>query len=138
MRSLVHLSSPIPTAGCRSAQGTARRVLVGFVRIHQEHLASGMSTDVTNRKLVDVGKYQWRTQHREGTSEKKPNYSVKWEWRDPELSGNYRRMVDLVNATNAERAINKVRKAIQDTYGGGRSDVVIIHVVPIDGPYYEL
>lgn len=83
-------------------------------------------------------KYAWKTENREGMSTKKPNYSVKWEWRDPEISGNYRAMIDLVNATNAERAINKVRKLISDEYSITKNDVVIIHVVPIDGPYYSL
>lgn len=86
-----------------------------------------------------MGKYTWKTENREGTASKKPNYSVKWEWRDPDLAGSYRQMTDLVYATNAERAINKVRKAITDEYSDvGRSAVVIIHVVPIDGPYINL
>jgi hypothetical protein len=87
-----------------------------------------------------MGKYAWKTENRSGTAVKKPNYSVKWEWRDPDLAGSYRQMTDLVYATNAERAINKVRKSIQedDNFGRpARRDIVIIHVVPIDGSHYE-
>lgn len=86
-----------------------------------------------------MGRYNWKTENREGTATKKPNYSVKWEWRDPDLAGSYRQMTDLVYATNAERAINKVRKAITEEYSDvNRSMIVIIHVVPIDGQYYNL
>jgi hypothetical protein len=63
---------------------------------------------------------------------------VKWEWKDPDLAGSYRQYTDLVHATNAERAINKVRKQIQEDDNLGRPnrrDIIIIHAVPIEGIY---
>ena len=88
-----------------------------------------------------MGRYAWKSGEREGSSSRKPNYSVKWEWRDPDLHGSYRQYTDLVYATNAERAINKVRKQLQESDDLGRPnrrDIIIIHVVPIEGIYYDV
>jgi hypothetical protein len=87
-----------------------------------------------------MGNYAWKTGEREGFSSRKPNYSVKWEWKDPELHGSYRQYTELVHATNAERAINKVYKLLsEDVNMGkpGRRDIIIIHVVPIEGMYND-
>ena len=88
-----------------------------------------------------MGKYAWKTENREGSASRRPNYSVKWEWKDPEISGSYRSYTDLVYATNAERAINKVRAQLQSDDNLGRPsrrDIVIIHAVPIDGIYHDV
>ena len=85
-----------------------------------------------------MGNYAWSTENRQGSASRKPNYSVKWEWKDPDLAGSYRQYTDLVHATNAERAINKVRKQIQEDENLGkpsRRDIIIIHAVPIEGIY---
>lgn len=61
---------------------------------------------------------------------KRPNYQVVWEWRDPEVFGaTYQTLVDVVSATNAERAISKVRKIVSDEYDvPGKSSIVILEV----------
>ena len=87
-----------------------------------------------------MGRYAWRSGARSGTSSRKPNYAVKWEWKDPDLHGSYGQFTDIVHATNAERAINKVRKQLEESDDLGRPnrrDVVIISVVPIEGMYYD-
>lgn len=88
-----------------------------------------------------MGNYAWKAGEREGRSSRKPNYSVKWEFKEPDQWGdNYRQFTDLVYATNAERAISKVYKQLaeDDALGNpGRRDIIIIHVVPIDGIYYS-
>ena len=67
------------------------------------------------------------------TVNKRPNYQVLWEWRDPEVFGiTYQTFADLVDATNAERAISKVRKLIFDEYDvPGKSSIVILEVKKI-------
>ncbi len=52
-------------------------------------------------------------------------YLVTWGWRDSE-DRSYR---DVVQATNAERAIGKVRKLLAEEYSFKKSDVVIVEVV---------
>lgn len=55
-------------------------------------------------------------------------YLVVWRWRDSaELGGVSHR--EVVVATNAERAINKVRKAIGEEYSFKKSDLVIEEVL---------
>ena len=85
-----------------------------------------------------MGNYAWEIGDRKGSGSRKPNYAVKWEWRDPDLHGSYRQYTDLVHATNAERAISKVRKMLQESDDLGRPsrrDIIIIQVVPIEGIY---
>lgn len=67
---------------------------------------------------------------KEYVSARKPNYQVSWEWRDPDVyGGTYQTLVDFVTATNAERAISKVRKFITDEYDvPGKSSIVILEV----------
>ena len=85
-----------------------------------------------------MGNYAWKTEHREGSASRKPNYSVKWEWKNPDLVGNYRQMTDLVFATNAERAINKVRRDVEAEYKVTRKYIIIVHAIPIDSIYRDV
>lgn len=61
---------------------------------------------------------------------KKPNYQVLWEWRDPEMFGaSYQTFAEVVDATNAERAIAKARKIIHEENEVDRkSEVIILEV----------
>lgn len=87
-----------------------------------------------------MGNYEWKVGEREGISSRKPNYSVKWEWKEPDIKGSYKQHTDLVYATNAERAINKLYKQLAEDDKMGRpsrGEIIIIHAVPIDGVYYD-
>lgn len=70
--------------------------------------------------------YEWKTRNRSGVSSTKPNYAVTWEWRYPEIHGDYDKFIDMCFATDAERAISKVRKSVSDEFKCGRRDVVIL------------
>ena len=85
-----------------------------------------------------MGNYALKTEHREGSASRKPNYSVKLEWKNPDLVGNYRQMTDLVFATNAERAINKVRRDVEAEYKVTRKDIIIVHAIPIYSIYRDV
>lgn len=56
-------------------------------------------------------------------------YQVVWYWRNPSWGATLR--TDIVSATNAERAINKVRKAIGGEYAMRKSDMVIDAVLRV-------
>ena len=72
--------------------------------------------------------YKWKSENREGISVKKPNYAVVFEWRYPEIHLDYTRYIEMVYATDAERAINKTRRKVQKEFDCERRDLVIIEV----------
>lgn len=77
--------------------------------------------------------YAWKTKNRSGTSSTKPNYAVTWEWRYPEFHDNYDKFIDMTFATDAERAISKVRKTISNEFKSERRDVIILECRMMNG-----
>lgn len=80
-----------------------------------------------------MGTYAWKTKNREGTLNRRPNYSVKWEWTDPDAFGTYIQFTDLTYATNAERAISKIRRNVMSDFDVVRRDITIVHAMPYNG-----
>lgn len=77
--------------------------------------------------------YAWKSRNREGVSASKPNYAITWEWRYPEFHGNYDKFIDMVFATDAERAINKVRKSLEKEFKSKRRDVIVLECRMLNG-----